>query len=64
LIGSKLASGSAHGYRYTYEKSAQGYSIHADPDGVENNIHLYTDETSEVRFKRKKAADRASDVLQ
>jgi hypothetical protein len=64
LIGSKLAAGNAHGYRYTYSKSGQGYSIHADPDGAENNMHLFTDETSEVRFKRKKPADRSSDVLQ
>src|SRR6266540_711843 len=28
LIGSKLASGSAHGYRYNYSKSEQGSSIH------------------------------------
>ena len=64
LIGSKLAGGSAHGYRYTYSKSAQGYAIHADPEGTENNMHLYTDETSEVRFQRRKPAERTSDVLQ
>jgi hypothetical protein len=64
LIGSKLAAGSAHGYRYSYEKSGHGYSIHADPESDETNMHLFTDETSEVRFKRKKPANRSSDVLQ
>jgi type II secretory pathway pseudopilin PulG len=64
LIGSKLARGSAHGYSYTYTKSAQGYSIHANPEGTENNMHLFTDETSEVRFQRKKPAERSSDILQ
>ena len=64
LIGSKLASGVAHGYHYTYSKTAQGYAIHADPDDVGNNMHLYTDESSEIRFRRKKPAERESDVLQ
>ena len=64
LIGSRLASGKAHGYRYIYAKTAQGYTIHADPDGVENNVHLFTDETSELRFERKKSAGANSPALQ
>ncbi len=64
LIGSRLASGRAHGYRYTYSKTAQGYAVNADPDGAENNVHLFTDETSELRFERKKPADKSSRVLQ
>jgi hypothetical protein len=64
LIGSRLAAGKAHGYSYTYAKSAQGYSLHADPDTTETNIHLYSDENAEVRFKRKAPADRDSEILQ
>jgi type II secretory pathway pseudopilin PulG len=63
LIGSRLASGKAHGYRYSYAKTAQGYSIHADPDGTENNVHMFTDESSELRFQRKKPAERDSPLL-
>jgi type II secretory pathway pseudopilin PulG len=63
LIGSRLASGKAHGYRYSYAKTAQGYSIHADPDGAENNVHMFTDESSELRFQRKKPAGRDSPLL-
>ena len=64
VIGSKLASGVAHNYHYTYSKTAQGYAIHADPGEAGNNMHLYTDESSEIRFRRKRPADRDSDVLQ
>jgi len=64
LIGSKLASGVAHGYRYFYTKTAQGYSIHADPGEAGNNMHLFTDESSEIRFQRNKPAERDSAVLQ
>src|SRR5947209_5634513 len=53
LIGSRLASGKAHGYRYSYAKTPQGYELHADPDGSENNVYLFSDESAEVRFKRK-----------
>jgi len=64
LLGGRLASGKAHGYRYTYAKTGNGYAVHADPEGADNNIHLFTDESSEIRFRRKQAAERNSDVLQ
>lgn len=63
LIGSRLASGKAHGYRYSYKQSGRGYSLNGDPDGAETNVHLYSDESAEVRFKRKAPAGKDSEVV-
>ena len=63
LIGSKLAAGKAHGYSYAYTKTGQGYTLHGDPATPETNVHLYSDESAEVRFKRKSPADRDSEVV-
>ncbi len=64
LIGSKLAAGSIHEYNYTYVKTASGYEIHADPTTADNNVHLYTNQTADIRFNRKKPADGSSPIAQ
>jgi hypothetical protein len=63
LLGTKLASGKIHGYRYSYAKTADGYGVHADPEGTDTNMHFFTDESSEIRFQRKKPAEKSSEVL-
>ena len=63
LLGSKLASGRIHGYLYSYAKTAEGYTVHADPEGNDTNMHLFTDESSEIRFQRRKPAGKSSKVL-
>jgi type II secretory pathway pseudopilin PulG len=64
LIGSKLAGGSLHGYRFTYAKRAQGYYIHGEPTDTENKVHLFTDESLEVKFELEKPAGPDSIVVQ
>jgi type II secretory pathway pseudopilin PulG len=63
LLGSKLAAGKIHGYRYSYSRNGDGYAVHGDPDGSDNNVHLFTDESSEIRFQRKRPAEKGSEVL-
>lgn len=64
LLGSKLVSGHAHGFVYTYTRTANGYEIHGDPEGSETNVHLFTDQSAEVRMERKKPAGRDSGIAE
>ncbi len=64
LLGAKLASGTVHAYTYTYAKTASGYEVHADPATADTNVHLYTDESAEIRMQRKKPAGKESQIAQ
>ena len=64
LIGPKLVGGSLHGYRFTYLKRVQGYYIHGEPTNSENKVHLFTDETLEIKFELEKPAGPDSTVIQ
>ena len=64
LLGSKLATGHSHGYQYTYAATTGGYEIHGDPEKADNNVHLYSDQTAEIRAQRNKPAEKSSDIQQ
>ena len=70
LIDSLLASGTKRGYRFVYLPSSarpggplDSYALHADPRTGEHHVHLYSDESGQIRFERGKSASAASRPL-
>ncbi len=70
LIDSLLASGMKRGYRFVYLPSSarpggplDGYNLHGDPQTGERHVHLYSDESGQIRSERGKPASAASRPL-
>jgi hypothetical protein len=70
LIDSLLASGAKQGYRFVYlPSSAQlggpldRYTLNADPQTGEHRVHLYSDESGQIRSERGKPASATSRPL-